>query len=204
MVRAELPLATPLTNTFADVIDPFDPNNSPGLTLYEVCDAMPGDPFDCRSDPGVKTPGVDLLMEGFEPHLPRDFLQNDEFAGRQFLYPFVQRGDFNADKSLTVEDIDLLSAEGRKDEPRPWFDLTEDGIVDQADRTFWIHDLKNTWFGDSNLDGEFNTGDLIAVFQAGQYEDAVAMNSTWGTGDWNGDGEFDTGDLVSAFQDGGF
>ena len=85
-----------LTNSYADVIDPFDPNNSPGLTLYEVCDAMPGDPFDCRSDPGVKTPGVDLLMEGFEPHLPRDFLQNDEFAGRQFLYPFIREpGDFN-------------------------------------------------------------------------------------------------------------
>jgi hypothetical protein len=42
------------------------------------------------------------------------------------------------------------------------------------------------------------------VFQAGQYEDDVANNSTWGTGDWNGDGDFDTGDLVLAFQDGGY
>jgi hypothetical protein len=195
-----------LTNSFADLIDPLDPNNSPGLMLFDVCDGIDGDPFNCPSDPGLKTPGVDLLMEGSSfPNFPRDFLQHDEFAGRQFLYPFVREpGDFNADKSLTVEDIDLLSAEIRKDEPRPWFDLTEDEIVDQADRTFWVHDLKNTWFGDSNLDGEFNSGDLTLVFQAGQYQDGVDQDSTWATGDWDGNGEFDSGDLVLAFQDGGY
>ncbi|MCA9215162.1 MAG: PEP-CTERM sorting domain-containing protein [Planctomycetales bacterium] len=61
-----------------------------------------------------------------------------------------------------------------------------------------------TWFGDSNLDGVFNTSDLVTVFQEGQYEDGIDGNSSWTTGDWNGDGEFDTGDLVLAFQDGGF
>ena len=61
-----------------------------------------------------------------------------------------------------------------------------------------------TFFGDSNLDGEFNSGDLVAVFQAGEYENGVAANSTWATGDWNGDTEFDTRDLVFAFRDAGF
>jgi hypothetical protein len=54
--------------------------------------------------------------------------------------------------------------------------------------------------GDSNLDGRFDSGDLVLVFQAGQYEDAVAGNSSWAAGDWNGDGEFTTADLVLAFQ----
>ena len=42
------------------------------------------------------------------------------------------------------------------------------------------------------------------VFQAGEYEDIVSFNSTWGTGDWNGDGDFDSSDFVTAFQSGGF
>jgi hypothetical protein len=56
--------------------------------------------------------------------------------------------------------------------------------------------------GDANLDGLFNSSDLVAVFQAGQYEDGVIGNSNWSTGDWNCDQEFDTGDLVLAFQAG--
>ena len=61
-----------------------------------------------------------------------------------------------------------------------------------------------TFFGDSNLDGEFNSADLVVVFQAGEYEDGIAANSTWATGDWNGDTEFNTRDFVFAFPDAGF
>jgi hypothetical protein len=56
--------------------------------------------------------------------------------------------------------------------------------------------------GDSNRDGRFDSGDLVVVFQAGQYEDSLIFNSTWETGDWNGDKEFDSGDLVAAFTAG--
>ena len=54
--------------------------------------------------------------------------------------------------------------------------------------------------GDSNLDGRFDSNDLIAVFQAGEFEDDIANNSVWEDGDWNGDGDFDSSDLVLAFQ----
>ena len=56
--------------------------------------------------------------------------------------------------------------------------------------------------GDSNGDGIFNNSDLILVFQAGEYEDGIAGNSTFQEGDWNGDGEFDSGDLVFVFEAG--
>ena len=102
-------------------------------------------------------------------------------------------GDFNSDGQLTADDIDLLSAELNAEVPRRIFDVNGDARVNGDDRIEWMHKLKGTYFGDSNLDGEFNSGDLIAVFQAGQYEDAEAMNSTWATGDWNGDQEFATG-----------
>ena len=52
----------------------------------------------------------------------------------------------------------------------------------------------------ANTDRRFDSVDLVSVFQAGEYEDDEANNSTWETGDWNGDGEFDSADLVLAFQ----
>ena len=84
------------------------------------------------------------------------------------------------------------------------FDLTSDGLVDTDDRDRWIEELRMTWYGDANLDGEFNSGDLVSLFSAGEFEDAIALNSIWTTGDFNGDGDFDSSDLVAAFADGGF
>ena len=84
------------------------------------------------------------------------------------------------------------------------FDVNTDGRVDENDLTFWVRDLKQTWFGDTNLDGIFDTSDLVHVFQAGEYEDGQVNNSSWSTGDWNGDTEVDSADLVNAFRDGGF
>ncbi len=115
-----------------------------------------------------------------------------------------ERGDFDRNGLLDAADIDLLSAEVRAGNNRPEFDLDGDGNVDEADRTVWVNELRSTYFGDANLDGEFNTADFLAVFQAGEYEDAIDGNSSWATGDWNGDSEFESGDFVTAFRSGGF
>ena len=58
--------------------------------------------------------------------------------------------------------------------------------------------------GDSNRDGFFDSTDLVQVFQAGEYEDGIPLNSTWETGDWNGDQDFDSTDMVLAFQYGAY
>ncbi|MCA9172363.1 MAG: Hint domain-containing protein, partial [Planctomycetales bacterium] len=52
--------------------------------------------------------------------------------------------------------------------------------------------------GDSNHDGHFNSADLVLVLQAGEYEDAIAGNSTFEEGDWDRDGDFTSRDLVYA------
>jgi hypothetical protein len=88
--------------------------------------------------------------------------------------------------------------------PSAAFDMNGDGSVNPEDHRVWVKDLKHTWYGDANLDGEFNSGDLVNVFQAGQYEDAFDDNSGWTSGDWDGDADFTTSDLVYAFQDGGY
>lgn len=113
-------------------------------------------------------------------------------------------GDFDNNLVLDVNDIDLLSAGLRDGSQNNRFDLDENGVIDAADRTHWVKVLNRTYFGDSNLDGEFNSNDFVVVFTAGEYEDGIEGNSTWATGDWNGDGDFTSNDFVAAFQDGGY
>ena len=112
--------------------------------------------------------------------------------------------DVNQDGSCDVDDIDALTAGIANSATTAAMDLNSDGSVDLVDRDVWVRDLMHLYYGDSNLDGEFNTSDLVFVLQQGQFEDAVVGNSTWGSGDWSGDLEFSTSDFITAFQDGGF
>lgn len=82
------------------------------------------------------------------------------------------------------------------------FDLNYDGRLDALDLEVWVQHLAHIWHSDADFSGSFDSGDLVTVLSAGQYEDELAGNSPWGTGDWNGDGEFDTSDLLIAFQGG--
>ncbi len=127
-------------------------------------------------------------------------LQKD-LVGRLVL---VGLGDFDSDDQLTVADIDALSLAIRQHSELPIYDLDLSGTVDQVDRRIWVKDVKHTYFGDADLDGQFGSADMLAAFVAGQYEDGVSGNSTWSSGDWTGDGEFGTDDLLLAFQEGGY
>ncbi|MCA9169693.1 MAG: hypothetical protein KDB23_18595, partial [Planctomycetales bacterium] len=109
-------------------------------------------------------------------------------------------GDFNGDGLLDVADLELQRQKIGSTDSR--FDLNGDDVVDQADRIVWLHELKQTWVGDSNLDGVFDSQDLVSVFAVGKYE--LPQSATWAEGDWNGDGVFGTTDLVAAWQDGGY
>ncbi len=111
-------------------------------------------------------------------------------------------GDFDGDGMLTLDDLEALGkaiGDGSKDS---LFDVNGDGEVNAGDQTTWVKDLKNSWIGDANLDGEFNSTDLVAVFASGKYELGAA--ATWSEGDWNASQAFDSGDLVAAFSDGGY
>ena len=84
------------------------------------------------------------------------------------------------------------------------FDVNADSVVNDMDRQTWVNSLRKTYFGDSNLDGEFNSADFVLVFTTGQYEDSSPGNSGWRAGDWNGDGDFTRTDFVTAFQAGAY
>ena len=111
-------------------------------------------------------------------------------------------GDLNTDGRLNSDDIDLLCRQLGSDDAR--YDLNLDNRVDEQDTHFLIENLWQTVPGDANLDGIFNSQDLVRIFQGGEYEDGVRGNSSWSEGDWNCDGEFDSSDLVAAFQRGGY
>ncbi len=91
---------------------------------------------------------------------------------RAVAIPEPLDGDLNDDGVLNVTDIDLLSTAVRVGNDDQKFDLNGDGRVDQIDRTVWVEQLRKTWFGDANLDGEFDSEDFVQVFQVGQVRDA--------------------------------
>lgn len=65
-------------------------------------------------------------------------------------------------------------------------------------------DPHGTVAGDANLDGIFNSSDLVQVFSYGQFEDTIEDNSSWWSGDWDNDDDFTTADLVYAMQMGAY
>ena len=46
--------------------------------------------------------------------------------------------------------------------------MNGDSSIDLDDHRAWVKDIKHTWFGDANLNGEFNSADFVQVFQAGK------------------------------------
>ena len=73
-------LAT-LTNSFAGQVNPLNPAASPFTQGFVA-----------NGDPGVDTFGVNILMETIIPGVLLNNatpLGNDDYAGRQFLYPFI-------------------------------------------------------------------------------------------------------------------
>ncbi len=111
-------------------------------------------------------------------------------------------GDFNADGQLDVEDIDMLTTAAASNPFDLKYDLNDDQIVTTGDVEIWVRDLRKTWVGDANVDGEFNTKDLVDVLTIGKYE--TGAFAVWSEGDWDADGKFGTSDFVAALIDGGY
>jgi hypothetical protein len=189
-----------LTNSFSALIDPLAPERSVSISKYAVDRLL----FDIA---GPNSFAPHLLMESAgDPDATFELgLDADSFAGRQYLYPSVPRsGDFDGNGVLEVSDVESLMTQIRQGDMNVRFDVNIDHVIDHNDLTVWVRTLKKTYFGDANLDGLFNSSDLVSVLSTGEYEDEIPANSGWTSGDWNADAEFTSGDLVSALADGGY
>ena len=115
-------------------------------------------------------------------------------------------GDVNQDGSVNLADLTamqlaILNSDLSPDEVRR-YDLDSSGRVDASDGMTMAHGVLDLVIGDINLDGVFDSSDLVELWQASgtRYEDEVDGNSLWLDGDWTLDGDFDSADLVFALR----
>jgi hypothetical protein len=111
-------------------------------------------------------------------------------------------GDFSGNGQLDADDINDLTGQVAGGTNPATYDLNSDALVNTADIGVWVKDLYNSWIGDANLDGQFNSSDLVDVLATGSYE--ADVDSNWSAGDFNGDGRTNSTDLVEALADGGY
>ena len=116
-------------------------------------------------------------------------------SGGNFQSAIEIDDDFSINDMMKVEDLDhdgdldiiAIVGDRRKNNSLVWYENQTIGPP---------------W--DVNGDGIFDSSDLVVIFQAGEYEDEIAGNSTFEEGDFDGDGDFTTTDLVFAFTRGRF
>ena len=120
-------------------------------------------------------------------------------TGTQLLISDALTGDFDADGSLGLTDIDLLVENIAVGPPDPsTFDLTSDGLVDADDANAWLAlagafnlPSSNPYLpGDANLDG-FVDGRDFNIWNANKFTSQPA----WSKGDFTIDGIVDGGDF---------
>ena len=192
--------------SYMDVAVDMDENNSyigdfgHGIR-YEVTEDQVGTVLDFEISGREQYGVIDGLLFSTSNELLEDFSQEqmDEFFLN--MGGGTTPGDFDGDGDVDAADIDSISAAINAGNMDSIYDMDGSGVVDADDRSYLIGTTLNTYLGDSNLDGEFNSSDFVAVFTIGEYEDEIAGNSGWADGDWNGDTDFDSSDFVVAFSE---
>jgi len=143
--------------------------------------------------------GLNRLLFARSPSAATAVYLTSGFSVLEFsIVPEPSPGDFNGDGLLDAVDIDRLSMEIRTAGGDLAFDLNDDVLVNAEDRRLWVKELRNTYFGDTDLDGAFNSSDMIQVFVKGKYETGEVAG--WVEGDWDGNGFFDSSDMITAFR----
>ena len=87
-------------------------------------------------------------------------------ADTRVIYNQVDRlrpwGDVDRNGRIDVGDVDTLSAAIRLQDPRrTLFDLNQDGVLDRGDLSFLVRDVLGTHPGDADLNGVFNSSDMV-------------------------------------------
>ncbi len=148
--------------------------------------------------------GISRLWGGI--HVPAD-----DFRGRVIgsqlgidaallaLEHFTGPGDFDNNGFYEASDVDALVAAIAAASTDPGFDLTGDGLLNEADLTAWrseagwmLNDSRAPMLlGDANLDGTVDGLDFIS-WNAAKFTATAA----WSHGDFNADGSVDGQDFI--------
>jgi hypothetical protein len=117
-------------------------------------------------------------------------------AGGAFVRTFFVAepisADFDGSGEVDASDIDLLMQARNAGANEPQFDLTGDGLVNQADVDHLVEVVLGTHYGDANLDGAVNASDVAIL--ASHF--GAAGGQSWANGNANGDASVDLYDLA--------
>ena len=106
-------------------------------------------------------------------------------------------GDLNYNGRFDAQDLDILTQNVAfaPDEPHGDFlrrlDLNGDKTVDTSDVHYWVTDLKSTFVGDANLDGEVKFDDFLALSAN------FGQAGGWAEGDFNADEQVNFPDFLA-------
>ncbi|MEZ6116376.1 MAG: CotH kinase family protein [Pirellulaceae bacterium] len=166
-------------------LDGSDPRAAGGEPAASAIAFKPGDMISINAD-------MHVVARSFAN---RRWSAPVNFDFRTFV--LANGGDLNRDDQLDDADLRIMCLALQTNDLR--LDLNRDMVVDQSDVDQLIHTEIGTTYGDANLDGRFETSDLVLIFTAGLYE--VDAPASWSAGDFNCDGRFTSADLVLAFAD---
>ncbi len=119
--------------------------------------------------------------------------------GAYEVQPPVPTCDFDGMNGCNIDDIDAMVMEIAAGTNSSLYDLTNDGLVNLADRDQWLADAGalnltsgNPYLlGDSNLDGVVDGQDFI-IWNANKF----MSTGKWSQADWNADGVTDGQDFI--------
>lgn len=109
--------------------------------------------------------------------------------------------DFDTDGDTDVDDLHVFCRS--YGQFRQTWDINQDGHFDTNDYLQILRDIFGVAPGDITFDGNFDSQDLVRMFEIAKYE-TDAMDAVWTDGDFNCDGTVSTADLVLAFMSGAY
>jgi hypothetical protein len=99
-------------------------------------------------------------------------------------------GDFSLNGIVDAADIDILSRHVAAGSGELAYDLSGDGVLDDADRVVWVHEIAGTFFGDADLDKTVSYSDFLALAAS------FGTAGEWSTGDFSGNSHVGFDDFV--------
>ncbi len=93
---------------------------------------------------------------------------DDDSGGIYVAHPKrYRRGDVNSNGLFDATDIDAITSAINAGQYVLDYDFDQDSDLDQDDRSIWIEELANTYFGDADLNGLFTRGISSWSFRPG-------------------------------------
>ena len=100
-------------------------------------------------------------------------------------------GDLSFNGQLDVADLNILFRDIANRQRNRRLDLNMDRRVDVNDAYYWVTELKSTFVGDANLDGEVKFDDFLAL--SANFDE----EGGWQQGDFDGDGTVSFPDFLA-------